>query len=78
MFDETPHSFRRHPTSECIAANAWVDSYDFKQIDNDPWLLSKIGEVTERDAMHAVITSLIPIVYISKAVAWPAKKAEQI
>jgi hypothetical protein len=40
--------------------NAWVDSYDFKQIDYDQWLLSKMGEVTEQDAMNDVIPNLIP------------------
>mmetsp|Transcript_3402 Transcript_3402/g.4919 ORF Transcript_3402/g.4919 Transcript_3402/m.4919 type:complete len:543 (+) Transcript_3402:1-1629(+) len=67
-------------TKLSAATDAWVGSYLGEKVDYNQWLLSKIAEVTTDDAMHALVTYLIPLFdpKSNLSVACPTNKAEEI
>ena len=62
------------------AMNSWVQNYEGKKVDYDQWLLGQVSKVTEKDAMKALVTYLVPIFdkESNLVVACPMNKAEEI
>ena len=62
------------------AMNSWVGNYCGKQVDYDQWMLSQIDKVSKENALHALITYLVPIFDAKSnlSVACPTNKADEI
>merc|ERR1711957_196140 len=69
-------------TKLSAAIDAFAGNYERtrKQVDYDQWLLRNIGHVTVEDALHALVTYLIPLFESTSnlAVTCPSNKLEEI